>query len=296
MPAVRLPHPIPYQGSKRRLAPRILDLLGGRRFATLHEPFAGSAALSLAAAARGDVAQRFVLGDALKPLAALWSAVLDDAGAVADAYEQRWLAQDADPAAHFLEVRAAFNAAGDPSDLLFLLARCVKSAPRFNAAGAFNQSPDHRRRGTRPATMRAHLHGAAALLGGRTAVHARDFEQALADAGPDDLVYLDPPWEGTSTGPDRRYLEGLQRDRLVTALEALDARGVPFLLSYDGRHGTKRYGSWLPAGVAAERVELAAGRSSQATLHGRSVLTVESLYVGRHVHAAVTGRRDPVYL
>ena len=45
------PHPIPYQGSKRRLAAAILA--HAPSCARLIEPFAGSAAISLAAAARG---------------------------------------------------------------------------------------------------------------------------------------------------------------------------------------------------------------------------------------------------
>lgn len=282
MPEPRPPHPVPYQGSKRRLAPRILATAGPRRPRVLLEPFAGSAAVTLAAARAGR-AERFVLADAHAPLAALWRAILDDPEAVADGYERRWLAQDPDPAGHYARVRDRFNAHGDPADLLFLLARCVKNAPRFNAAGAFNQSPDHRRRGTRPATMRRHLLGASALLAGRTEVLAADFAEVLERARPDDLVYLDPPWEGTTTGRDRRYGQGLARERLVAALEDLDRRGVPYLLSYDGRHGDKTYGAPLPPSVGATRLELLAGRSSQATLHGRAVTTVESLYVSRHV-------------
>ena len=47
--AMRVPHPIPYQGSKRNLAPAILGYFPGG-VATLIEPFAGSAALTLATA------------------------------------------------------------------------------------------------------------------------------------------------------------------------------------------------------------------------------------------------------
>jgi DNA adenine methylase len=284
--ARRLPHPIPYQGSKRLLAPRILRAAGPGPYRALIEPFAGSAAVTLAAAAAGT-AQRFVLGDVLAPLATLWGQVLDDPGALAAAYERVWTAQEPDPAAHYLRTRAAFNTSGGAPELLYLLARCVKNSPRFNAAGAFNQSADHRRRGMRPDRMRRELTGAAALLAGRTDVRCQDFEAALAGATPDDLVYLDPPWEGTSAGRDRRYRAGLDRARLVAALEDLDARGVPYLLSYDGRHGAKAYGAWLPGSIGATRLELPAGRSSQATLHGRVVTTVESLYVSRHVGAPV---------
>ncbi len=44
---MNLPHPIPYQGSKRKLAPRILATVANRHIDRLFEPFAGSAATYL---------------------------------------------------------------------------------------------------------------------------------------------------------------------------------------------------------------------------------------------------------
>lgn len=277
MPA-RLPHPIPYQGSKRRLAGRILETLGGARFERLFEPFAGSAAITIAARARG-IAAAHVVGDSLAPLAALWQRILDEPQAIAAAYESLWLDQLREGRGHFLRVRAEFNGDGDAAKLLYLLARCVKSAPRFNAAGGFNQSADQRRRGARPDRMRREIEGASALLGGVTTTTAGDFEETLAAATPDDLAYLDPPWHGTSAGADKRYHQPLTRARLIAALEKLNRRAVPWLLSYDGRHGDRDYGPPLPQSLSALRLDLPAGRSSQATLNGRTTLTIESLYV-----------------
>ena len=160
--ADRLPHPIPYQGSKRLLAGRILGVLGPRRFGTVHEPFAGSAAITLAAAARG-LARRFVLGDSLAPLVALWERIVAEPDATAGRYRSVWEAQAVEgPVAHYTRIRAEFNADHDPVKLLYLLARCVKNAPRFGRAGAFNQSADHRRAGMRPERMEAQIAGASA--------------------------------------------------------------------------------------------------------------------------------------
>lgn len=276
----RVPHPIPYQGSKRLLASRILAFVAGRRFRRLFEPFAGSAAVTLAAA-RDGLAGSYILADSLSPLAELWQRVLDAPEPLADTYQRIWQTQLADPAHHYTEIRRVFNADHDPAKLLYLLARCAKNAPRFSRAGAFNQAADRRRLGMRPATMRANIRGAAALLSNRTSIRCLDFEEALADATPDDLVYLDPPYQGTSAGRDRRYHAGIDRDQLIHALIALDQRRVPYLLSYDGRSGDRHYGSPLPNTLNAARLELPAGRSAQATLNGHARLTVESLYVSR---------------
>jgi DNA adenine methylase len=273
-----LPHPIPYQGSKRQIADRILGVVGTRRFAALYEPFVGSGAITIAAAAR-DLADRFVVSDTLTPLVGIWQSIIDRPRELAAEYEVVWSDQfDGDSIGHFNVVRAQFNERHDPAKLLYLLARCVKNAPRFNSEGAFNQSPDKRRHGMRPAKMRREIEGVSALLRRRTSVRRAEFEDALADATAADLVYLDPPWHGTSTGRDKRYHEGLDRERLISALGDLNRRGVPFLLSYDGRHGTKTYGDPLPESLRATRLEIFAGRSSQATLLGRKDQTVESLY------------------
>ena len=277
--AERLPHPIPYQGSKRVLAGRILGVLGPRRFATLHEPFAGSAAITLAAAARG-LARRFVLGDSLASLVALWDRIVAEPDRTAERYRAVWEAQAVEgAAAHYARVRAEFNADRDPIKLLYLLARCVKNAPRFGRAGAFNQSADHRRAGMRPERMATQIAGASALLAGRVTTFAGDAEACVARAGPDDLVYLDPPWQGTTEGADARYHQGFPRPRLEALLAGLNARRIPWLLSYDGRSGARTYGRPLAPELFGARIELAAGRSAQSTLSGRAEETVESLYV-----------------
>ena len=282
-------HPIPYQGSKRRLADAILSTVRGpfRRF---YEPFAGSAAVTLAAA-RAGLAERYVIADSLTPLAALWRAIVDAPDPLADAYERLWRGQRPGDALYYNRVRLYYNRDGDPAKLLYLLARCVKNAPRWNRDGRFNQSADRRRLGARPDKMRREIAAASSLLAGRSAIVAADFEAALADAGPDDLVYLDPPWEGVTVGGDPRYHQGLGRERLLDALSRLDERRVPFLLSYDGRCGERSYGAPLPASLGLERRELCAGRSSQSTLSGRAEQTYESLYLSRALREMAWIRR-----
>ena len=271
------PHPIPYQGSKRRLAAAILGH-APERARRLIEPFAGSAAISLAAAAR-DLAVRYCIADRLGALADLWRAIIDRPGDTADGYERLWSAQRPDPAAHYQAVRARFNRTGDPIALLYLLARCVKNAVRFNGAGHFNQAADHRRAGMRPQRMRGEIAGASALLARRAEVSSADYAELLADATARDLVYLDPPYQGVSGARDPRYVAQLDLDRFVAELDRLNRRRVPFLVSFDGSSGDRTYGSALPAELGLRRVLLPAGRSSQATLVGRVAETVESLYL-----------------
>lgn len=272
------PHPIPYQGSKRRLASSILQF-APKRVERLIEPFAGSAAITIAAAARG-LARSYLIGERLEPLARLWEEIIASPESVADRYENVWREQLADePAEHFVRVRSEFNMSGDPVLLLFLMARCVKNAVRFNPKGDFNQSADHRRRGMRPEKMRLELARAASLLRGRAEVLACDYKILLARATARDLVYMDPPYQGVSTGRDKRYVEQLDFDSFLAALDRLNSRRVRFLLSFDGYCGTKEYGRRVPKELRLKQVLIDAGRSSQATLAGRSERTRESLYI-----------------
>ncbi|MGC8477450.1 MAG: DNA adenine methylase [Acetobacteraceae bacterium] len=273
----RIPHPIPYQGSKRSLAP-LIDRSLPDNIGVWFEPFAGSAAMSLWVAARRRV-RHIVLGDSLTPIIRLWAEIIERPRQTADRYTELWLGQKPRDSTYFNRVRERFNANQDPVDLLYLLCRCVKNAVRFNAAGRFTQSVDRRRLGMHPDRMRAAITGASLLLRGKTELRAGDWLTTLADAGRDDFAYLDPPYHGTSTGRDRRYAEWMTRDRLIAGLSQLNDRSVRFVLSYDGTTGARAYGPPLPDTLGLTRLHLHAGRSSQATLNGVAAETIESLYL-----------------
>lgn len=276
-----VPHPIPYQGSKRRLASAILSHIDGEPYEQLIEPFAGSAAITLAAAQRGRF-PRFLIGDRLEPLVNLWQAIIDDATPIANEYERLWNAERKRPIQGFYEIREQFNRDKEPAKLLYLLARCVKNAVRFNPTGEFNQSPDKRRTGTRPDVMRKNLFGAHKLLHGRAQAICADFLEVFQEAQPGSFFYLDPPYQGTSDGRDCRYFCGVTRERIIEGLEVLNRKGIPFILSYDGTCGDKSYGERLPIELAS-RILLDVGRSSQATLNGQDHITVESLYISHRL-------------
>ncbi len=272
-----VPHPIPYQGSKRRLAPKILCYFPAdtRR---LIEPFAGSAAVSLAAAYHHK-ATSLVLNDANAPLIALWDRIVNTPSAISDDYERIWRNQFVGGQDYYNRIRDAFNRTHQPDCFLFLLTRCVKAAVRYNAVGQFNQSPDNRRKGTTPETMRRNIIGASQMLHGRIDLRCGDYEAALEDVTPDDLIYMDPPYQGVCGNRDPRYISGLASERFVAQLRMLNARNASFIVSYDGRTGEKRYGQSLPDDLGLTQIEVDAGRSSQATLLGRSSVTYESLYL-----------------
>jgi DNA adenine methylase len=272
-----VPHPIPYQGSKRRLAHSILACFppGSSR---LIEPFAGSAAVTLAAAARRK-ASRFVIADLNAPLMDLWRAIIEDPAGIANRYRTLWHDQAGRERDFYDQVRDRFNKTHRPELLLYLLLRCVKGAVRYNANGEFNQSPDNRRRGMNPSSLRDEILGASHLLRGKTEAVAGDYRSVLEGADPADIVYMDPPYQGVCGDRDGRYIRGLAFDDFTHELRMLNARRISYILSYDGRANDKIYGKPMPADLDLLRIELDAGRSTQATLLGQQVITYESLYL-----------------
>ena len=284
-----VPHPIPYQGSKRTLAPIILSYFPPH-FRRLVEPFAGSAAISLATAYR-RLADRFLINDAHAPMMDLWREIIDHPEELAAKYRQLWLAQLGRERGYYDVVRKKFNETHKAEYFLYLLARCVKAAIRYNGEGDFNNSPDNRRKGAHPDTMRARVMGASLLLHGRTELTACDYREVLAKCDSGDLIYMDPPYQGVCKNRDNRYCPKIEHEDFCKSLTALNDKGCMYLVSYDGRTGSRTYGEPLPRRLRLLHIEVHAGRSTQATLLGRDSDTYESLYLSPALTDAVSCRK-----
>jgi DNA adenine methylase len=271
--------PIPYQGSKRKLAPEILQYMPSG-ISRVVEPFAGSAAITIACALN-HVGEAYWINDSYKPLTQLWRMIAANPEEVVERYTELWKSQAGDHERFYYGVRDRFNQTNEPVDFLFLMSKCAKNSVRFNSSGGFNQSPDKRRMGRSPSQMRKHILQVSLLLKKRLTVTNLDYLDVFKGVRKGDLIYMDPPYQGTSTGRNPRYHQGLNFSRFVEALEFLNTKGIPYLISFDGRCGDKVYGEELPAHLNLKRIDIHAGKSSQATLNGRSLDTIESLYLSK---------------
>ena len=283
---ISIPHPFPYQGSKRGIARYILPHFPSD-VRCLIEPFCGSAAVSIAVAAC-KLARQFRLNDLNEPLMNLWTEILERPDELVEDYEKLWNDQQPNRKEFFYRVRDEFNLSHQPSHLLYLLARIVKGSVRYSVEGSFNQSPDNRRSGMLPKTVRHHILGVSTLFAGKTTLSAVDFRNATEKAKKEDLVYMDPPYQGTSFTRDHRYYEGLTYDEFVDALQIMNRGDISYIISYDGQTGEKIHGKVLPSRLHLKHLQIHAGRSSQATLLGNNHETVESLYLS----PALVGRLD----
>lgn len=263
-----VPSLVKWTGGKRSQAARIASLAPphDRYF----EPFLGGGAVLYFLGRPGSV-----VGDDYAPLIALWRQVAEAPDTVAAQYRESWLALQADLPGHYYRVRERFNAAPNPGDLNFLLRTCVNGIVRFNDAGEFNNSFHLSRKGMHPDRFEEIVHRWHERLTG-VDIRFGDFEATVADAGPGDFVYLDPPYVGTQ----QRYMTGPEPERLMTVLSRLTERGVKWALSYDGRRGEKEYASDVPLSVFRRKISLASGLSAVGKVLNSSIEGVEeSLYL-----------------
>lgn len=274
---MKIPHPIPYQGSKRNLAADILRFFP-EKIDRLIEPFAGSAAITIASAYYFK-AEKFIINDINEPLINLWNKIINEPQTIIRDYHHIWNGQLGNEEEYYYQMRDNFNRTKEPKYLLFLLAKCVKAAVRYNAEGNFNQSPDKRRKGRLPENMRNDILSVSNLLKGKVSFYSFDYERILDMATEKDLVYMDPPYQGTAKNGGFRYMEDLNHENFVISLYKLNNRNIPFILSYDGRTDNKTYGEELPKELNLHKIEIDAGRSSIATLHSRNERTYEAIYV-----------------
>lgn len=279
----KTPHIVQYQGSKRKLAPQILQYMP-RGFDRLIEPFSGMAAISIAAAME-QRANSYVINDLNKPLVEVLKQAVENPMRLVDDYRKVWseqLAYGEKHVEHFYVVRDRFNDGQETAaNMLYLIARCVKGAVRYGGNGKFNQSPDKRRHGTNPDTLEKNVSAISDLLKGKTTFFALDYHDVLEMARPGDLVYMDPPYQGVTNVRDNRYYSGVPYDEFVEAIQILNDKHVDYLISYDGVCGGKEYGEDLPASLGCKKVMLNAGLSSQALLLGKKSTTFEALYISR---------------
>lgn len=280
------PQPFPMQGSKRGQVPVINKLIPADAN-LLIEPFCGSAAVAIGAL-RNNLVRGAEISDSNRDLVRLWESILNGPEQLADEYSAIWSGQfdssgDApDPRGYFNEVRSRFNEAGQdeksPADFLFILNRIVKAALRYGKSGQINQSADGRRTGARPHVVTQRVCETSAIMRPASVFH-RDWSEGLAQASAEDVVYLDPPYQGTTETRDQRYVSGLSVEIFEAGLKTAVDRDLSLIISYDALVGPATYGRPLDPALGLMGFDVVTGVSAQGTLLGRKQEAHETLYV-----------------
>ena len=284
------PHIVQYQGSKRNLAPQILQYIP-KRFNRLIEPFAGMAAITIAVAKQRR-ADHYLLNDLNEPLVNVLKECIKHPQRLIDDYTRVWseqLTYQGGSVEHFYKVRDDFNKGNQSAaNMLYLLARCVKGSVRYSSSGQFNQSPDKRRMGTNPKNLARNVFLISSYLKDKTAFSSVDYREVTRNARRGDVVYMDPPYQGVCSLRDNRYFSGIDFNDFVECVDDLNRRDIDFIISYDGACGDKQYGIDLPEELGLRKIMLIAGLSSQSLLLGKKETTVEALYLSHRLREAIS--------
>lgn len=284
MKYANIPHPFPYQGSKRKIAPQIIERCELSSINCIVESFAGTAAITLALLHLGIV-DNAVINDKNEHIYLLWKEIHDNPSQLCDLYEQHWNNQLSDPKGYFIDMRNKLNNEYAPEVFLYILARIVKGAVRYSQKGMFSQSCDNRRLGMKPDKMRQNILSVGRLIKDRVSIQNRCYtdKDLYSSDGANTLVYLDPPYQGVSFTADKRYIDGVAYEDFSKFLDKRIEYNPHIVISYDGMVGDRVIGKMLPKTLPLDHYFINAGQSAQETLIGRSATTFESLYISKTI-------------
>lgn len=242
-------------GSKQKIAHEIIPYFPAK-FGTYREPFVGAGGVMAALAP-----PRAVGSDVFAPLVEIWQTLVADPDRLKQWYEKRWALYHAgDRVAQYERIKAAYNAAPNGADFLFLCRACYGGVVRFRKRDGYMSTPCGAHPPIKPASFAKRVDLWHARLKGAR-FHRMDYREAMALAEPGDLVYCDPPYSHSQA-----ILYGAQDFRLNELFEtiaACKARGVFVALSIDG---SKKSGNvWcdldLPDGLFEREILISLGRS-----------------------------------
>lgn len=228
------PRPIlKWAGGKKRILSEILEQLP-TRMSTYYEPFVGGGAVFFELAGRRQC-RKVVLGDRNQELVELYRVVGRRVGELVEALREH-APHGKDPD-YYYGIRSVAPETLDPvrraARLIYLNKTCYNGLYRVNSKGGFNV-PFGRHRN--PRVLNESLLRAASAALRHTVIVAKDFEEIVADAGPGDAVYFDPPYHPLSrTSSFTEYARHPFREedhgRLARVFGECAERGVRVVLS-----------------------------------------------------------------
>ena len=211
-------------GGKTKLLPELTARLPAR-FGRYFEPFVGGAALFFRVAP-----ERAVLADSNPDLIGLYTCLTRDVAGVIRKLEHH---RTAHSESHYYTTRTRWNdrelwsSADRAATFIYLNKTCFNGLWRVNRSGAFNVGWG------KHATFTPDVENlrAAALELQRAVLRTGDYRAAVDDALAGDVVYMDPPYDGTFTSYAPGSFTDVDQAEVAHLARTLDARGVHVIVS-----------------------------------------------------------------
>ena len=242
-------------GNKQRFAHHIASFFPSQ-MSTYREPFMGSAAVLATLAPNCGIAS-----DAFLPLIEIWQTLSTDPELLKLWYAERWLfSKEGDKVEQYEKVKSAYNARPNGADLLFLCRSCYGGVVRFRQRDGYMSTPCGIHDPIHPKSFSKRVDEWKTRTAG-TQFFLMDYEEAMAQAKPGDLVYCDPPYSNSQA-----ILYGAQSFNLIDLFRIIEnckSRGVYVALSIDGtkKSGKHKVDLPVPQGLFEREVFINCGRS-----------------------------------
>lgn len=124
--------------------------------------------------------------------------------------------------------------------MIYLNAQCFNGLWRSNLKGEMNAAYGHAEGKVTDALLERMGAASEAIQG--VEIFNSDFERVVKAAGEGDLLYVDPPYDGTYTSYSAGGFCGVSQDRLGSELAAADKRGVAFICH---NNDTEKVRNWF---------------------------------------------------
>jgi len=178
-----------WAGGKKQLAPKILELFP-RHIRTYYEPFVGGGAVFFALVASKKQFSSAVLNDFNAELMNVFKVVRDFPDELLVQIQKLAVTKDI-----YLQLRAKkpeeFSPVRRAARTMFLNKTCFNGLYRVNKAGIFNVMwGDYKN----PTIADPENIQACSTALGHVKILSEDFEEAVKGAGPEDVIYFDPPY------------------------------------------------------------------------------------------------------
>ena len=242
-------------GNKQRFAHQIASFFPPQ-MSTYREPFVGSAAVLATLAPKRGIAS-----DAFRPLIEIWQTLSTDPELLKLWYAERWFfLKEGDKVKQYEKIKSAYNARPNGADLSFLCRSCYGGVVRFRRRDGYMSTPCGIHDPIHPKSFSKRVDEWKLRTAG-TQFFLMDYEEAMAQAKPGDLVYCDPPYSNSQA-----ILYGAQSFNLIDLfriIEGCKSRGVYVALSIDGtkKSGKHKVAIPVPQGLFEQEVFIDCGRS-----------------------------------